>query len=732
MGLNRKLVNDVWGGLASMLVVLPASIAFGVAIYAPLGEGSTALGAIAGIIGAVALGLVAPIFGGTRALVTAPCAPAAAVMAALSIELVGQGHAPDKVMLLMTLAALLAGALQVLYGAIRGGTLIKFIPYPVVTGYLSGVGVVIFIKQLPGFFGWAEGVPALQGLADLASWQWPGVVVGIVTILVMLLAPRFFKTVPPAILGLLAGVSAYFALGLVRPELLHTEGNPLLIGRLGGQGGSFVDAFVTRWNGVGGIGLDDLNLILMPALTLSVLLSIDTLKTCVLVDAMTHSRHHSNREMVAQGVANLCSATVGGMPGAGTSGPTLVNIASGGNSRLSGFLNAIFVLLAFLVLGGLVAWAPIAALAGILIVVAIKMFDWSMFDLLRQRSTLLDFIVIISVIGVAVSVGLIVASGVGIALAILLFIRELINGSVIHRRITGSQMSSRQQRLPEQKAILEQRGNEVLICELAGNLFFGTTDQLYTQLEQDLNTRRFIILDMRRVRSVDYTAVHVLEQIEDRLEQRGARLLFSDLPRSLPNGRNLHGYFVEVGLVSNDGVRGKVFTQMSDALEWAEDQLLDEAGLRDIEYGPALALRDFAFASGRKEKILALVEQAAQKRSYKPAETIFNQGDDSDSIYMIRRGSVRIQLHVSDGSFHVATFHRGDFFGDIAFLDRNARSADAVAERATELFEISRERFDELAEKHPRLGMEFFAGLARSLAIRLRYADVEIRALQDA
>ncbi|MDH5711908.1 MAG: SulP family inorganic anion transporter [Gammaproteobacteria bacterium] len=724
-------MNDIWGGLASMLVVLPASIAFGVAIYSPLGEGSTALGAMAGIIGAVGLGLVAPIFGGTRALVTAPCAPAAAVMAALSIELVGAGQSPGRVMVLMTLAALISGALQVFYGSIRGGTLIKYIPYPVVTGYLSGVGVVIFLKQLPPFFGWAKDTPALHALGEPGLWQWPGVTVGVVTIAVMMLAPRITKVVPSAILGLVAGIAAYFALGLFKPELLHIEGNPLLIGELGGQGGSFLDAFSGRWTGLVELSFHDLGLILMPALTLSVLLSIDTLKTCVLVDALTHTRHNSNREMIAQGVANICSATVGGMPGAGTSGPTLVNIASGGNSRLSGLLSGGFVLLAFLLLGGLVAWAPIAALAGILIVVAYRMFDWSIFSLLKKRSTMLDFMVIVIVIGVAVSVGLIQASGVGIALAIILFIRELIRGTVIHRRLTGCQMLSRQRRLPEQMEILARRGEEILICELEGNLFFGTTDQLYSELEEDLKTRRFIILDMRRVRGVDYTAVHVLEQIEARLEQRGAKLLFSNLPRELPTGTNLHIYFDEVGLVTPES-HGKIFPQLSDALEWVENHILEEAGQPLRTSAPPIKLRDFAFTQGRSEETLQALEACAVERSLAPGETLFHQGETGDAIYLIRKGGVKIVLKLQEGGeFHIATFRRGDFFGDMAFLDRETRSADAVAETATELYEISRERFDAVAARHPRLGMEFFNSLARSLAIRLRYADGEIRALED-
>lgn len=726
------LAGDLWGGLAAMLVALPAAIAFGVSIYAPLGPGWAAHGALAGIAGAVIIGLAAPLFGGTDRLISAPCAPAAAVMSALALELShGAALAPQQVLVLMAVAALLAGILQVLYGLVGGGTLIKYIPYPVVTGYLSGVGLVIFLKQVPALFGWPAGTGLWGGLTAPGLWQWPGLAVGLATIAVMLAGPRLTRLVPAAILGLAAGVAVYFAIAAGRPGLLTVTGNPLVIGPLGESGGSLAEVFTRRWAGIGEVTLEHLRLVLVPALTLSVLLSIDTLKTCVVVDALTHSRHDSNREILGQGIANLCSAVGGGVPGAGTAGATLVNIASGGRSRRSSVLAGVFALVAFLALGALVAWMPIAALAGILVVVAYRMFDWKSVRLLRQRSTVLDFLVIVTVIAVAVGVGLVTASGVGVALAIILFIREQVRGSVIHRRVSGEHVFSRQRRLPHQLAVLEHRGGETLVCELQDNLFFGTTDQLFRELEEDLESRRYVILDMRRVRGVDYTGVHVLKQFEARLAEHGAMLLLSSLPDT-PAGGDLRVYFRELGFIGPDS-RVRVFDQLSDALEWVEDRWLEEAGLAGDQEESAIALRDLGFLRGRKQETLEALAACVEERGYAPGDVIFRQGDQGDQIYFVRRGSVRIELVLEGGDeYHIATFGRGDFFGDMAFLDRGARSANAVAVTPTELFEISRARFDAVAERHPRLARDFFADLARLLAIRLRLADGEIRALEDA
>ena len=720
-----------------MLVALPASLAFGVATYAPLGPAYAGQGALAGVLGATAIGIVAPLLGGTERLVSGPCAPAAAVMGALALELGsshgGSGASPERVILLLTLAALVSGALQVVYGALGGGTLIKYIPYPVVTGYLSGVGVVIFLKQLHGLFGFPKELSNWQGFTQPSTWSRPGLLVGLVTIGVMLLAPRLTKKVPAAILGLAAGIGCYFVLGLVHDaRLLTLADNHLVIGPLGGTGGSPLAALGARFAALRELGFADVRLLLMPALTLSVLLSIDTLKTCVVVDAITRTRHASNRELIGQGVANLASAAIGGVPGAGTSGATLVNIASGAETRRSGVIEGVLVLVAYLAFGGLVAWAPIGALAGILVVVAYRMFDWGSFRLLHQRSTLLDFLVVASVIAVAVFVGLVEASGTGIALSILLFIREQVRGSVIHRKTYGDQVFSRQKRLPEEIAVLKRRGGETVVCELAGSLFFGTTDTLFTQLEADLKQRRFVILDLRRVRSVDLTAVHMLQQWEAQLRERHGTLVFSSVPKALPSGLRLRDYFDEVGLVAPESP-ARSFDQLSDALEWTEDRLLEEEGRARLAQEAPLDLREIAFLKGHSEDTLQQLEACVAERRYEAGEPIFRQGDAGDEIFLVRCGRVRIALRFSDGlELHLATFGSGDAFGEIAFLDRGVRSAGALAFTPAQLFVLSRQRFDALVEQHPRLGMHFFESLARSLAIRLRQADTEIRVLGEA
>lgn len=727
---SDNLAGDFWGGLAAMMVALPSAIAYGVTIYSVLGDRHVALGALAGILGAVAMGVIASSFGGANRLISAPCAPAAAVVSAFAIEAMRTGTPVDTTMLLLTLLALLAGLMQVMFGVLRLGMLIKYMPYTVVSGYLSGVGLIIIGSQVPKLLGTPKGMYFWASLSEPSQWRWQAIVVGIVTVLAMLNAPRLTRAVPAAIIGLVTGTAAYFGLGLFDGALLTLPGNTLVVGELGGGGGGFFDGLTVRWSAVADVNVQQLQTLAIPALTLAVLLSIDTLKTCVVLDALTRSRHDSNRTLIGQGLANLGSAGIGGVPGAGTMGATLVNVSGGASSGLSGLIEGVLSLLVFLLLTSLISWVPVSALAGILIVVGARMIDRNSLQFLKSRSTILDFVVIVAVIGTALTVSLIAASGVGIVLAVVLFIREQIGGAVVRRKLAGNETFSKRVRTHAEMEILMRDGGRAAIVQLQGSLFFGTADQLYRALETDLKTRDFLILDMRRIQTVDVTAAHLLEQIKDMLAERHGYLIFSQIPASLPSGRDLKEYFDQVGLLEADSPV-KVFPTQDDALEWVEDRIIHDAELtRDEE--SLLQLHEVELFAGRKEQTLAALEQRMEKRHVAAGGAIFQRGDAGDEIFLIRRGLVRIVLPLSDRqTHHLGTFGRGAFFGEMAFLDGEPRSANAVAQTDCELYVLSRREFDSFAVEHRKLGLQFMEGIASVLASRLRYTNAELRVLES-
>jgi SulP family sulfate permease len=267
------------------------------------------------------------------------------------------------------------------------------------------------------------------------------------------------------------------------------------------------------------------------------------------------------------------------------------------------------------------------------------------------------------------------------------------------------------------------------VCELQGSLFFGTTDQLRTELEPDLKHCRYLILDLRRVQSMDYTAAHLFEQFETELAERGGCLIFSRLPAR----RDLQEYFAHVGVLKGKTSVRK-FETLDDALQWAEDRLLAELlPARAGDDAPPLALADFDLVREfETDQTLAPFAPCVYPRSYAAGEVIFQRGDTGQELFLVRRGIVRVMLPLKGSDYHnLASFGRGNFFGEMAFLTGEARSAQAIATTATDLFILDRQRFDLVSHAHALVGVKVFVRIARTLAVRLRHADAELRAFYD-
>ena len=724
--------GDFWGGFASMLVALPASVAFGVTVYAAIDPHYAAFGALAGVLGAMALGLIAPTFGGTDRLITAPCAPAAAVLSAFAIELVKQGVSPSSIVLLLTVLGILTGALQILIGFLGVGRLIKFIPYPVVSGYLSGVGLIIIGSQLPKLVGAPDNARWYKVLLSPEMWDWRGVAIGGATIVAMLFASRIAKRIPGTIVGIACGALAYAGLAVVDPSLATLENNSLVIGPLGATGEGYITLITDRWYQIGELKLSQVGSLVSSALTLAVLLSIDTLKTCVVLDRLTRSRHDSDRELAAQGLANMTASIVGGMPGAGQMGATMVNYSSGAKTRISGVVEGLTSVVAALVLGSFIAWTPVATLSGVLIVVGLRMIDTDPLRFLESKSTVIDFVVVLAVVGVALTVGLIAASVVGVLLSIMLFLREQVGGTVVRRKSLVSERSSAWYRPESEMRILEKKGYSAVIFELQGSLFFGTAQQLYRTLEPELSTTEYLILDLQRVQSVDVTAAHMLNLVRDALAERNVPLLLSNVRERLPSGRDLREFLELAGLRADDE-QVIYMPTLEAAIEWVEARLLGDSKKPETDEQPPLELHEIELFKGSKSDTLVDLEACLEKRSFKAGETIYSCGDPSNDLYLIRKGEVKVVGSVGRGGAikHIATYGRGDFLGGQAFLDNRQRSNDAIAIRDCDMYILSLEKFNYLADEHKRIALVLITKLARLLSIRLRHINEELTLLQD-
>lgn len=233
------------------------------------------------------------------------------------------------------------------------------------------------------------------------------------------------------------------------------------------------------------------------------------------------------------------------------------------------------------------------------------------------------------------------------------------------------------------------------------------------------------------MRSVDFTAAHMLEQFEAMLLERDGYLIFSRLPPALSEGQDLRRYFEQVG-VMRENVR--IFDTLDDALHWVEDRILAREMPAREAVETSLALGDFELMEAlADEDAAARIAACVTERKASADETIFRGGDRGDELFLIRRGIVRIVLPLAHGGYHnLAAFGRENFFGEMTFLDGGVRSANAVATTPVELFVISRTKFDEVTRAHPEVGIKVLAALARALALRMRHTDAEIRALYEA
>lgn len=725
-----QIPGDVWGGVTAMMVALPSAVAFGVTIFGVIGPDFIPFGALAGIIGTFALGIVASTLGGTDRLITAPCAPAAALLSAFALGLVQQDTAPLTVVLMVTVMSILTGAFQVMIGMLKVGNLIKYIPYTVVSGYLTGVGITIIGSQIPKFFGVSSGLSWWKTILTPASWDHRALAVGATTALVMAFGPKLTKAIPGTIMGILAGLLVYFGAAAFDSNLLVLENNKLVIGSLGSVGGGFLDSIMNRWSEIGDLRLSELAKLFGSALTLAALLSIDTLKTCVVLDQMTRSRHDSNRELVAQGVANMFSSAVGGVAGAGQMGSTLVNMVSGAQTRISGIVEGIAALVAALLLNSFISWIPVASLAGILIVVGVRMIDKEPLLFLKAKDTVFDFAVVAAVVIVALTVSLIAASAVGVLLSILLFVREQVGGAVVRNRYSIHEFPSRRVRSEEETMVLDQTGERAVVYELQGSLFFGTTYQFYSTLEPDLKKADYLILDLRRVTSMDVTAAHTLHVIQESLRERNATLIFSDVRSALPNGKNLREFLDQTGITTDPNAL--IFSGVESAIEWVENAILATDGHSGNGDQPPLSLGEIEVFKSHADDTLEDLRTCITERTVKAGGLIYKFGQAGNEIYFVRKGCVNVQSYLSDNRLHhLSTIGRGDFFGGLSFLDGKPRGNEALVVEDVELYVLSRENFMMLAERHKRLAINILTALTRTLTVRLRNADNKLRMLYD-
>lgn len=489
---TANLRGDIFGGLTTGVVAIPLALAFGVAT-------GMAEGAQAGLYSAILLGFVAALFGGTVQQVSGPTGP----MTVVATAFLATGAQPAH----LFMAVVLGGLLQILFGLMGFGNYVRYVPRSVVSGFMSGIGVIILLLQLQPMLGDKAAPGPLKALAgfteSLARLNPTALLLGLSTIALIYLVPRITKAVPSTLIALVLMTVVAQVLGLTVPTIGDLpSGLPQLQLMMPSA--------------------DALSHILLAALTLAILGSLDSLLGSVVVDNVTGTKHHSNKELVGQGMGNMVSGAFGGLPGAGATMRTLLNIKSGGKTALSGVIHSLLLLGVLLGLSRYASQIPLSVLAGILVTVGISIIDYQGLRLLKQ-SPKSDRVVLLLVLGLTVFVDLITAVQMGFLVACLLFLKNLSDRELTH---SGSLAPMVEAQTPEAKALAER----VRVIQAEGPVFFGTSEAFILSLEDDLTDVRALIIRMPRVPLIDQTGAYTLQEFVRKMEEKGITVMLSGLP----------------------------------------------------------------------------------------------------------------------------------------------------------------------------------------------------------
>ena len=501
------------------VVALPLALAFGVASGA---------GPIAGLYGAIFIGFFASLFGGTPSQISGPTGPMTVVMAAVFMAYSGNPEVAFAVVMM-------GGLLQVLFGSLRLGSLISLVPFTVVSGFMSGIGVIIIILQIGPFLGHpAPGGGVIGTLAALPEiftdirGDALAVSAGVLA-LVWLMPERWGRVVPSPLVALVLGTLAVKYL-LPDVSVLGDIPSGLPSPRIGGFNAVLLPGMI-GW-----------------ALVLALLGSIDSLLTSLIADSVTRSYHKSNRELIGQGIGNVFAGLFGGIPGAGATMRTIVNVRTGGRTPLSGMFHAMVLLAIVLGLGPLASLIPHAVLAGILFKVGIDIIDWGYLKRV-PRAPRAGVVIMLVVLGLTVFVDLIIAFATGMVAASLLFVKRMSDlqmTSVRAARIGDAGENGGVPLSAAEQALLDDCGDQIILYHFAGPVSFGAAKGMARQLVLD-ESHKILVLDFTDVPLVDTTGAFAIDDILARAQSLGAAVHMAGMSAGVHDVLDRLGVFERIG-----------------------------------------------------------------------------------------------------------------------------------------------------------------------------------------
>ena len=496
---GKQLTSDVVAGIIVAIIALPLSIALAIA---------SGVKPANGLITAIVAGFVIALLGGSRVNISGPTAAFATIVAGI-VATNGIGG--------LVIATLMAGVILILMGVLRFGSLIKYIPHTITTGFTSGIALTIVIGQIKDFMGISFGgkspIEAPEKLLcifeNITTVNWWSLLVGAIGLLILIVWPKISKKIPGSLIAVVVGTALVKLIGLDK------EG--FGVATIGSSFGELSAKFT--FPDFSSVDIDLIMTLLPSAFTIAILAAIESLLSCVVSDGMIKDRHNSNTELIAQGAGNVCSALLGGIPATGAIARTAANVKNGGRTPIAGIVHALVLLLVFFVLMPYAAWIPMPIIASILFMVAYNMCEWRSFVKICKTAPWSDILVLVVTFALTVIFDLVVAIAVGLILAVVLFMKSM--GDVTHIRswnddeFLASHDHMKLKDIPDCTAVFE----------IEGPMFFASADKFSDlPLKADV---RVMILRMRDVPVIDATAMRNLFDILSICRERNIILLVS-------------------------------------------------------------------------------------------------------------------------------------------------------------------------------------------------------------
>lgn len=726
--------REVAGGLAGAMVAISIAMPVGALAFSPLGSQFAALGVTAGITTAALGGLVATIVGGQPCLrfgpMTAVCLLVAALITHLLPHAAGTAATVARTLTMVSLSIMLAGVLEATFGALGFGNAIRYVPYPVISGFRDGLALLILFAQVPPLLGLSHPPLDYDWLAFVNSVHPLNLIVGLLVASTTFAMNRTRFALFGPIAGLAAGTAVHYL-------LLRSNGAEALgstVGLLSTQVwayGLFTGDLGRYALLAGSLGAGEVLHIGLTAIGIALVGSVLSLLAAKVMDDVSPSRHSGNRVLMGQGFGNIVAGLLGGVAGAGSPAVSLASVKAGGRQWPAAAITSIALLIAGTAGAPLIARLPLAALAGVMIPIAWDVADGWIFQVLaelrdatRQRKTAIaDAAIVVFVMALTFWVNIIVAVFFGIAISAIVFAVGM-SRPVIRRTDTSVTRRSSVQRSAAQESVLRAGAAQIAILELDGPLFFGTAERLQDEILGTAPGARYVVLDVHRVTAFDTTATRLLQKLATQVESRGGCLVFAGITAG--DARD------HAANISASMPNALTFIDADRALEWAEDDLLKrESGERDRSHLTEMNFADMdlcATMDGDEARILAGV---CRREAYAAGHCLFRRGDAGSALYLLAKGAVSITLpsHSRAGSRRLVTLREGASFGELSVLEGLPRSADAIFQTDAAVYVLTREDLDALSRTYPAIAIKILQSLSTALSRRLRTTTEKLHEL---